>query len=113
MCFLILSLISNRAGVVSFGVCVFCTLGVSAFRISLLIVAVWIGLALACLFGLLTLGVGVVSLVFVAFGGVVDVSKVNRHCSWDARSLCGRAVSGTLLSMLSSFICASICSNPF
>ena len=96
-----------------FGVCVFCTLGVAAFGIGLLIVAVWFRLALVRLFGSLTLGVGVVSLVSVAFGGLVVVSKVTHCCSWVARLLCGGAVSGTLLSMLSSFLSASICSDPF
>ena len=95
------------------GVCVFCTLGVAAFGIGLLIMAVWIGLGLVCLFGLLTLGVGIVSLVSVTSGSLVVASKVNHSCSWVARLLCGGAVSGMLLSMLLSFLSASICSIPF
>jgi hypothetical protein len=98
MCFLILSLISILAGVVHFGACLFCTFGIGAFEIGLSIVAAWIGSVLVHWVGLITLGVGVASLVSIVCGGLVALSKVTCRCSWVARPFRGGVISGTLLS---------------
>ena len=98
MCFLILSLVLVLAGLLSFGN--FCTLGVGAFGIGLLIVAAWIGSVHARWVGSITFGLGVVSLNSVSRGGLVVLSKVTPHCSEAACSLCAGAVSRMLLSML-------------
>ena len=101
-CFLILSLISILAGLVSFGT--FCTLGVGLFAIGLSTVTVWIGVAVLALWiGVLTLGLGTNSLGCISCGGLVVWSNVTHFGVRIGCSLGIGAVSGTLLSIISSF----------
>ena len=101
-CFLILYLISILAGLVSFGT--FCTLGVGLFAIGLSTVTVWIGVAVLTLWiGVPTLGLGTDSLGCISCGGLVVCSKVTRFGVGIGCSLGIGVVSGTLLSMFSSF----------
>jgi hypothetical protein len=61
-CFLILSLISILAGLLSYDAGIFCTLGVNMVAIGLSIVAVWIGVAVLVRgIGSFTLGLGTAS----------------------------------------------------
>ncbi len=100
--FLILSLISIPAGLVFFGS--FCTLGVGLFAIGLSTVPVWIEVAVLALWiGVLTLGLGTDSHGCISCGGLVVCSKVTRFGVGIGCSLGIGVVSGTLLSMFSSF----------
>jgi hypothetical protein len=101
-CFLILSLISILAGLVFFGT--FCTLRVGLFAIGLSTVTVWIRVVVLALWiGVLTLGLGTNSLGCISCGGLVVWSKVTRFGVGIGCSLGIGVVSGTLLSMFSSF----------
>ena len=80
------------------------TLGVGLFAIGLSTVTVWIGVAVLALWiGVLTLGLGTDSLGCISCGGLVVWSKVTCFGVGIGCSLGIGAVSGTLLSMFSSF----------
>ncbi len=85
------------------------------FAIGLLIVAVWIGVVvLVCGIGLFILALGTAfSGIVSPCGGFVVLLNVTLHVSSGGLSFGIGAVSGVLLRMSSSFLSASICSNPF
>ena len=85
---------------------VLCTLGVDMFVIGLSIVAVVIGAVDVRWVELFTLGVGAILVGSNSCGGFAAWSKVT-HLG------CVGAVTSVLFKMLSSFLSALICSNPF
>jgi hypothetical protein len=85
---------------------VLCTLGVGMFVIGLSIVAVVIGAVVVCWVALFTLGLGAVLFGSDSCGGFAAWSKVT-HLG------CVGAVTSVLFKMLSSFLSALICFNPF
>ena len=90
----------------------FATLGVRVFGMALSIVTLCLGSGRVCSVGSITLGRG--SVVGSSFcGGLVVSSKLTRHGSVGMvhNSDIGSG-SGVLLRMLSSFVNASICSDP-
>jgi hypothetical protein len=90
----------------------FCFVGADVVGIELSILVVWIGSFLVRWVGSFTLGCGVRSLISGFWGDLVASSKITGRCSGVAHSFCALADSDTLLSMSSSFLSASICSNP-
>ena len=92
---------------------VFSTLGVRAFGMALLIMTLCIGSDHARSVGSITLGRGVSVVGFLFCGGLVVLSKVTCRGSVGTTHNSGiGSNSGALLRMLSSFVNASIYSNP-